>query len=102
MAKRSDAEFLEIVICEFREKVELNFILSERLCILTETKSFEPLRDVVSHGALLRQAGFAEAVDHAILEILGVKDMRFHVVRCHASDFLDCLAALFGLVHVSK
>ena len=42
---------------------EFNFVLSERLRVLPEAKSFEPLRDVVRHGALLRQAGFAEAVE---------------------------------------
>ncbi len=62
MAERRYAQFFEVVICEFGEQIVFDIILSERLRVLAEAKSFEPLRDIVSHGASLRQAGFAEAV----------------------------------------
>ncbi len=45
-----------------------NGVAEERPRVLTKTKSFEPLRDIVHHGASLRQAGFAEAVND-MLEI---------------------------------
>ncbi len=66
MTKRPDTEFLEVVICKSGKKVELNLVLNERLRILTEAKSFEPLRNVVRHGASLREAGFAEAVQEML------------------------------------
>ena len=40
-----------------------NGVAEERPGELAEAKSFEPLRDVVRHGTLLRQAGFAEALN---------------------------------------
>ncbi len=49
------------------QNVEINTVVCERLRVLAKAKSFEPLRDVVSHGASLRQAGFAEAVEEVFV-----------------------------------
>ena len=46
--------------------MKINRVLSKRLRVLTEAKSFEPLRNVVRHGDLLRQAGFAEAIQQVL------------------------------------
>ncbi len=54
---------LKLGVGQIGKNSEINVVLSERLRVLAETKSFEPLRDVVRHGASLRQAGFAEAVN---------------------------------------
>ena len=41
---------------------DFNFVAGERLRVLTEAKSFEPLRDVVGHSASLQETGFAQAL----------------------------------------
>ncbi len=50
--------------------VKIDTVFRKRLRVLSKAKSFEPLRDVVSQGASLWQAGFAEAFDKALL-VLG-------------------------------
>ena len=52
-----------MILGQLWENIEINPVVRERLRILAEANSVEPLRDVVGHGALLRQAGFAEAVE---------------------------------------
>ncbi len=61
MAERQP-KHLKLGVGQIGKYSEINVVLSERLHVLPEAKSFEPLRDVVRHGASLRQAGFAEAV----------------------------------------
>jgi hypothetical protein len=41
-----------------------NGVGGERLSVLAKAKSFEPLRDIVRHGGLLRQASFAQIIGH--------------------------------------
>ncbi len=60
------SKFLEIVLGQTGKVLEVDVVISERLRVLTEAKSFEPLRDVVRHRASLRQAGFAETVQELL------------------------------------
>jgi hypothetical protein len=51
------------------QSFEIDSIFRQRPRILTESKSFEPLRNIDCHGASLRPAGFREVVknvDHLI------------------------------------
>ena len=66
MAKRQPKP-LKLGVGQIGKNSEINVVLRERLRVLTETKSFEPLRDVVRHGVSLREAGLAEAVEHVFL-----------------------------------
>jgi hypothetical protein len=47
--------------------VQINVVISKRLRILTEAKFFEPLLDVTTHGASLRQTGFAQTVEQVLV-----------------------------------
>ena len=60
MAQRK-AELYEVTFGKAGQNFEVDVVLGERPRILTQTKSLKPSRDVVRHGASLRQAGFAEA-----------------------------------------
>ncbi len=52
MARRGDADVFQHVVIELAEKLPGDFVLGERLCVLTETESIEPLTDI-GHGATL-------------------------------------------------
>ena len=43
------SQFLEVAIVEVLEDIETDFVFSERLGVLDEAKSFEPLRDTFGH-----------------------------------------------------
>lgn len=52
MARRGDAHVFQHVMIEIAEKLPIDFVLGERLRVLAETESSEPLTDV-GHGATL-------------------------------------------------
>ncbi len=83
--------------------VEIDTVLRKRLRVLAKSKPFEPSRDVVRHGALLRQTGFAEAVEESfqMFRDLGrnFSGIGYRVIWLKAKILLYCGLRLIDSAH---
>ena len=75
------AKLLEIIVGKTGKDIEIDSVVRERLRVLAEAKSFKPLRDVSRHGASLREAGFAEAVEDNFFQCITIDWVALHHIR---------------------